>query len=81
MTATPISHQSTWTSWSRSTGEMGEGQLTVVTKDWQFVKSIATPTFIEREQSANHLACYDRTQALREARKLHGWVHLQTSDE
>ena len=46
---------------------MGEGELTVVTKDWQFVKSIATPTFIERKQSANLLACYGRTQALREA--------------
>ena len=60
---------------------MGEGQLTVVTNDWQFVKSIATPTFIERKHSANLLACYGRTQALREAGTLHGWVHLQTSDE
>ena len=51
---------------------MDEGQLTVVINDWQFVKSIATPTLIERKQPANLLACHGHTQALREAQNLHG---------
>jgi hypothetical protein len=51
MTATLVSQSvEAGNSWSRSSsGKVGEGQLTVVSKDWQFVKSIATPTFIERK--------------------------------